>query len=184
METINAARIFRLQNSTSVVGPLPLWEGNPAQNKGIYRSSNYRLIALISILSFVIKHANCRHNHEVLHLGSFRPFCGRWGHSRTDIGLLLDYQEAHDVRKSGNDDCRPWSFQKVFVQASIFIFLPSQGYGAKCGQVLSSGTTEQDIQEILKVHNELRAKLANGLEKRGKPGPQPPAADMEQMVRG
>ena len=34
----------------------------------------------------------------------------------------------------------------------------------------------------MRVHNELRAKVANGQEKRGKPGPQPPAADMEQMV--
>lgn len=57
-----------------------------------------------------------------------------------------------------------------------------QGYGDKCGQVLGSGITSQDIREILQVHNELRAKIANGLEKRGRPGPQPPAANMEQMV--
>ena len=36
--------------------------------------------------------------------------------------------------------------------------------------------------EIVRVHNELRAKLANGQETFGKPGPQPPAADMETMV--
>ena len=58
-----------------------------------------------------------------------------------------------------------------------------QGYGPKCGQVLGSGITRQDKEEILRVHNELRAKVANGNEKRGKPGPQPPAADMEQMVK-
>ena len=57
-----------------------------------------------------------------------------------------------------------------------------QGYGPKCGQVLGSGITRQDKEEILRVHNELRAKVANGQEKRGKPGPQPPASDMEQMV--
>ena len=34
----------------------------------------------------------------------------------------------------------------------------------------------------MRIHNELRAKLANGKERRGRPGPQPPAADMEQMV--
>ncbi len=33
------------------------------------------------------------------------------------------------------------------------------------------------------MHNEFRARIANGQERRGKPGPQPPAADMEQMVR-
>ena len=57
-----------------------------------------------------------------------------------------------------------------------------QGYGPKCGQVLGSGITRQDKEEILRVHNELRAKVAQGKENRGKPGPQPPAADMEQMV--
>jgi hypothetical protein len=36
--------------------------------------------------------------------------------------------------------------------------------------------------EIVRVHNEFRAVIANGLEAFGKPGPQPPAADMEEMV--
>ena len=58
-----------------------------------------------------------------------------------------------------------------------------QGFGAKCTQVLGSGTNRKEIEEILRVHNDLRAKIANGLENRGRPGPQPPAADMEQMVR-
>ena len=57
-----------------------------------------------------------------------------------------------------------------------------QGYGDKCGKVLGSGISGQDEKEILRVHNELRAKIANGQERRGKPGPQPPAANMEQMV--
>ena len=38
------------------------------------------------------------------------------------------------------------------------------------------------MREILRVHNQWRAKIANGLVTRGRPGPQPPAADMEQMV--
>ena len=58
----------------------------------------------------------------------------------------------------------------------------SEGFGDKCGRVLGSGTTKQDQLEIIRVHNELRAVIANGLERRGKPGPQPPAANMEQMV--
>jgi len=56
-----------------------------------------------------------------------------------------------------------------------------QGFGDKCGSVLGNGITNQDIKDILRVHNELRAKIANGLEKRGKPGPQPPASNMEEM---
>lgn len=57
----------------------------------------------------------------------------------------------------------------------------NKGFGAKCTQVLGSGTNRKEIEEILRVHNDLRAKIANGLENRGRPGPQPPAADMEQM---
>ena len=57
-----------------------------------------------------------------------------------------------------------------------------QGFGDKCGTVLGSGITNQDRQEIVRVHNELRSEIANGRERRGKPGPQPPAANMEQMV--
>ena len=34
----------------------------------------------------------------------------------------------------------------------------------------------------LEVHNKLRAKLANGLELRGNPGPQPSASNMMQLV--
>ena len=34
----------------------------------------------------------------------------------------------------------------------------------------------------LEVHNRLRAKLANGLELRGDPGPQPSASNMMQLV--
>jgi len=56
-----------------------------------------------------------------------------------------------------------------------------QGFGDKCGTVLGSGITNQDRQEIVRVHNELRSEIANGRERRGKPGPQPPAANMEQM---
>lgn len=58
-----------------------------------------------------------------------------------------------------------------------------QGFGASCGgNVLSSGVSDAEKAEIIKLHNEYRQKLANGQEKRGRPGPQPQAADMEQMV--
>ena len=57
-----------------------------------------------------------------------------------------------------------------------------QGYGPKCSKVLGSGVTAAEKAEIVRAHNEYRATLANGRERRGKPGPQPPAADMQQMV--
>ena len=59
-----------------------------------------------------------------------------------------------------------------------------QGFGPKCGSPkgLARGISQNDIKEILQVHNQWRAKVANGLVTRGIPGPQPPAADMEQMV--
>ena len=38
------------------------------------------------------------------------------------------------------------------------------------------------MKEILEVHNRFRAKIARGEERRGSPGPQPPAANMKIMV--
>ena len=65
-----------------------------------------------------------------------------------------------------------------------FFLLLHQGFGSKCGgSVLGSGLSQAEKDEILRVHNELRSKLASGLENRGRPGPQPSAADMEMMVR-
>ena len=65
----------------------------------------------------------------------------------------------------------------------LMMMLPKQSFGPSCkGSVISSGVTDAEKAEIVRVHNELRAKLANGKESRGSPGPQPAAADMEQMV--
>jgi len=57
-----------------------------------------------------------------------------------------------------------------------------KGLGGKCGDKLfQRGVTKAEMVEILEVHNRLRAKLARGEEKRGVPGPQPPAANMRAM---
>jgi len=37
-------------------------------------------------------------------------------------------------------------------------------------------------EQIAYLHNELRRRVAKGLEKRGNPGPQPPAANMREFV--
>lgn len=49
-------------------------------------------------------------------------------------------------------------------------------------EVHVTGLSPQDRKHVLKLHNELRAKVARGEETRGSPGPQPPAANMKEMV--
>jgi len=57
-----------------------------------------------------------------------------------------------------------------------------KGIGPSCnGEVLRRGVSQDEIQEILSFHNKFRAKIARGEEKRGRPGPQPPAANMRKM---
>ena len=43
--------------------------------------------------------------------------------------------------------------------------------------------TNNDKATILKVHNDLRRKVARGLEIKGNPGPQPGASNMRELVR-
>lgn len=57
-----------------------------------------------------------------------------------------------------------------------------KGIGATCGsQILGRGVTGEERREIVDLHNKFRAKLARGEERRGRPGPQPGAADMLEM---
>jgi len=58
-----------------------------------------------------------------------------------------------------------------------------KGAGPACnGQPLARGVSKQEIQQILEVHNRYRSLIARGEERRGRPGPQPGAADMKQMI--
>jgi hypothetical protein len=68
----------------------------------------------------------------------------------------------------------------VVLLQCTFPFL-RQNYGEDCVSPLCSGTY-WFRQQILDKHNELRRRVAKGLEKRGNPGPQPPAANMQGMV--
>ncbi|XP_042862141.1 venom allergen 5-like [Penaeus japonicus] len=45
-----------------------------------------------------------------------------------------------------------------------------------------SGVTEEEKQEILSLHNTLRAKVARGEESQGDAGPQPKGADIRELV--
>ena len=42
----------------------------------------------------------------------------------------------------------------------------------------------EEIRVILDLHNQYRARVALGQERRGRGGPQPPAANMRQLVTG
>ena len=42
--------------------------------------------------------------------------------------------------------------------------------------------TDSERRLVVRLHNERRAFLANGREKRGDPGPQPPASNMMELV--
>ncbi|XP_064114200.1 uncharacterized protein LOC135220714 [Macrobrachium nipponense] len=49
-------------------------------------------------------------------------------------------------------------------------------------EIHKTGLDEGDKEEILRLHNNLRAKVARGEETEGNPGPQPPAANMRELV--
>ncbi|XP_066581728.1 venom allergen 5-like [Prorops nasuta] len=56
------------------------------------------------------------------------------------------------------------------------------GYGQRCNKVIRAGLTSDEKKRLLAKHNELRAFVASGKEKRGSPGPQPASDNMENMV--
>ncbi|XP_066581727.1 venom allergen 5-like [Prorops nasuta] len=60
--------------------------------------------------------------------------------------------------------------------------LYASGYGPNCNRVVRSGLTPQEISVLLDKHNEFRAFVASGKEKRGSPGPQPAAVHMPSLI--
>ncbi|CAB4068076.1 CRISP [Lepeophtheirus salmonis] len=58
-----------------------------------------------------------------------------------------------------------------------------QGINSKCGNVISREVMSQaERNEIVNLHNQARSKVALGKETRGRNGPQPPAANMFELV--
>ncbi|XP_011688892.1 PREDICTED: venom allergen 3-like isoform X2 [Wasmannia auropunctata] len=53
---------------------------------------------------------------------------------------------------------------------------------AACGDSYRIGLSDDEKNTILYKHNELRGKVASGHEDRGKPGPQPAAVSMPDLV--
>ena len=48
---------------------------------------------------------------------------------------------------------------------------------------MAQGVDDGHRQVILQAHNSLRSLIASGQETRGRPGPQPPASNMQYMVK-
>lgn len=63
-----------------------------------------------------------------------------------------------------------------------FFFFQSDEPSDKCNNLTKSSLTQEEKDSILTLHNDLRRKVANGLESRGNPGPQYPAVSMPPLV--
>lgn len=55
------------------------------------------------------------------------------------------------------------------------------GPAQSCGTYTKTGVSDDEINTILKTHNQFREKVAKGLETQGAPGPQPGAANMFEL---
>ncbi|XP_046142957.1 venom allergen 3-like isoform X2 [Osmia bicornis bicornis] len=75
-----------------------------------------------------------------------------------------------------NDKCRESGTQHTMCK------YPSSKPASACGVVISVGFTDKERRQILHAHNMHRSFIAQGIERRGYPGPQPPASNMETMV--
>jgi len=59
----------------------------------------------------------------------------------------------------------------------------NKGIGGECGIGANSrDVTEDEMKIILDIHNKYRARIAQGQERQGTPGPQPQAANMQELV--
>ncbi|EFX86985.1 hypothetical protein DAPPUDRAFT_312470 [Daphnia pulex] len=65
----------------------------------------------------------------------------------------------------------------------VYCLYPSPTWGKACKPAYptKSTVTDADIVTILKLHNDYRRKVAQGLETQGNPGPQPPASNMREL---
>ncbi|XP_054004532.1 venom allergen 3 homolog [Hylaeus anthracinus] len=59
---------------------------------------------------------------------------------------------------------------------------PDDVPGVRCAMLEHDDLQEKDIETILYSHNFYRNTVANGDERRGNPGPQPPAKYMMEMI--
>ena len=69
------------------------------------------------------------------------------------------------------------SGQNPFLALCFFI----QGLAQSCGAPKARGVSDVAKNTIVDIHNKFRAKVANGQETRGRPGPQPAASNMLEL---
>ena len=65
---------------------------------------------------------------------------------------------------------------------NCFQFTVVQNPDPKCGSILVRGLSKSEQDTVVRLHNEMRAKVANGKESKGRGGPQPSAANMMELV--
>ena len=60
----------------------------------------------------------------------------------------------------------------------------TDSYGSACKYSVATNIriSKEDQETIVKIHNDLRRKVAKGEETRGDPGPQPSASNMRELV--
>ena len=74
-------------------------------------------------------------------------------------------------------------YDQLFIRQNDENFcLRTKGNGAKCQSLTAQGVDDGLRQVILQAHNSLRSLIASGQETGGRPGPQPPASNMQFMV--
>ena len=63
-----------------------------------------------------------------------------------------------------------------------FQLIVIQNPDQRCGSILERGLSKSEQDTVVRLHNEMRAKVANGKESKGRGGPQPSAANMMELV--
>ena len=106
----------------------------------------------------------------------------------------MDYKQEHSVNMnvySPKASCSPngpaFSFRLIRLSVNLYLIRNNNLQGGttneRCGRVVLQGVSDdQERDLIVDLHNQLRAKIANGQELRGDPGPQPMAANMMELV--
>ena len=127
------------------------------------------------------KHRYFKWSQRLLHC----LICHNCGSRKTVYTTQRSTLNLHWFKVTRNDSRPRWSQPTICLHVELRqckLFSLWQDYGAFCRQPLCSGVDVTTQQQIVDLHNELRRTVAKGLETSGNPGPQPPAANMQEIV--